>query len=477
MLSPVPFARVESISRARLAGLAMAFIIATASVATAQIGIPPGMADLYSDALADDPTLRAQQLEYQALEADERAAAGQLLPQISASGEWLNIRREEQTAGVGADESRRFTQQSYSLGMNQPLLDLPAWERWRARGEAVNVGEAQLEGQRAALAFNIAQRYLRVAELAELLTLREQEVQAVRGSRQRAEALFGEGRITRSDLDSVAAQVELVLSQYERTRLDLMQARSQLAALVPEVPRTLRAPATNGPLPAPHEQPLTEWIERGHSDNPSVRVRQQQFELQRREAQVAQARHWPSIDLTAGYSRFDNTDDPADLTSTSTDDREDIFVGLRVNVPIFSGGITSAEARAGRLRADGERARVEALRREVQSSIEQIHQALVSGELSIWRAETAVESARNRLRQVETEVAGGRSGYAALVDAELALLAANRRLTTLRFQQLTNALQLERDAGALDEVVLARFDRALESTVTLPGSEDFTLSP
>ncbi|MEX0372761.1 TolC family protein [Spiribacter sp. 196] len=471
------FARVKPARPGWLHALAVTVFTAGASVVSAQPASAPGMADLFGEALEDNPALRGQRLEYQALEADQRAAAGQLLPQINASGEWLNIRREEQTAGSDGNDSRRFTQQTYSLEMNQPLLDLPAWERWRARGEAVDLGNARLQGQRTTLAFDIGQRYLRTAELAELVSLREREVQAVRGSRQRAEALFNEGRITRSDLDSTTARVELALSEYDRTRLELERAKSRLAALVPEVPRSLRAPAADDPLPAPHEQPLAQWIERGYTDNPSVRVRQQQFELQRREAQVARARHWPDIDLTAGYSRFDDMDDPADLASTSTGERDDLFVGLSIDVPIFSGGSTSAEARAGRLRADGERARLEALRREVQSTIEQTHQALVSGELAIWRAETAVESARNGLRRIETEVAAGRSGYAALLEAELALLATNRRLTRLRFQQLTNALELERDGGALDETVLARFDQALEGTVTLPGNEDFTVPP
>ena len=477
MRSPVHFEKASRARRIWLGALSAALLSSGGPVAPAQGTDAPGMADLYREALEDSPALRGQRLEYQALQADQRAAAGQLLPQINASGQWLNIRRDEQTAGTNNGDSRRFTQQTYNLEMNQPILDLPAWERWRARAEAVDVGNAQLEAQRTTLAFNIAQRYLRAAELARLVALREREVRAMRGGRQRAEALFNEARITRSDLDSATARVELALSEYDRARLELQRAKSQLSALVPEMPQTLLAPAADDPLPAPHEQPLTHWIERGYSENPGVLVRQQRFELQSREAKIPQARHWPDIDLTAGYSRFDDMDDPEDLTSTSTGERDDLFIGLSINVPIFSGGSTSAEARAGRLRADREHARLEALRREVQSSIEQTYQALVSGELAIWRAETAVESARNGLRRVETEVAAGRSGYSALLEAELGLLAANRRLTRLRFQQLGNALQLERDGGTLSEGVLQRYDQSLEGNVSLSGNEDFTLSP
>lgn len=375
-------------------------------------------------ALRDNPRLRAADWEVRARDglrdqarlfpnptldtlSEDLAGSGRFIPEVSQPQTTVGL---SQLIEVGGDRGART---------RVATLDrtLAGWDR-----EAVRL-DVEARTMQAFLALQAAQELERLA--IRLLGLAEQTAAAV-GERVAAGAVspVEEARI---GVAVVGARIEV-----ERARFEIDAARGRLATHWGSSPARFSRAA--GVLPAVTAIESFAAVARLREQNPDLA--RWTAETARREAalRLERARAIPDVTLTAGYRRFQETDNNA------------LVVGASIPLPLFDrnqGNVAAASSRAAA--AAEERRAAEA---RVDSALGEAYRDLVTAhaEASLLDAE-AVPRAERAYEAFEEGYRLGKFGVLDVLDAQRTLFAVRTQYLRAVERFHTAAAEVERLVG------------------------------
>lgn len=468
--------------RARLTALLALGVLLPAAAPSAQE--PETLLEVYRQAIEADPELRGQALEHEALAAEQRAALGALLPSAQISAEIRHTDREEtRAAQVGAAQTheRTFTQEQYMANLTQPLFNLPAWHEWQGSQRSADAGQAELEARRQALIHQVAEAYLEVLNAQSTIRLQEKELEAVQASLEQAEALHEAEEAARSELAQARARRDNVRAALIRARGEAGVAREELSKFTGQEHGPLSGLRADAELPPLEPEALESWLEHAYAGNPQIAAARAELQAQGRQAQAASARRYPTVNLTGGYTGFD---DAGDVDLNNPDDAEmsareldDYYVGVQVQMPLFEGGAINARARSAERRHDRQREEVERIRRSVRNDARSAYESIVSARSEIAAYRAAVRSGERSVAAMEAEVEAGTRAVTDLLEAQRERFEAQRNLAEARHKYLVNTLQLRRAAGHLGSEDVRALNRLFSKAEAGGGTEEAGAAP
>lgn len=413
--------------------------------------------DIYSLAVESDPQLRGQAHELDALREDRRERLAGLLPAVTFNGEINRTRREQVRAGaLGSGQeniTRTFTQEQFTLELRQPLLNLPAWHGLRQGQTEVDRGEAQLEAERQNLITRVVEAYLTVLSAQSAVVLSQHELEAIEGSFRRISAMHEEGFATITDLEDVTARRDRARAAVIRAAGDLEVALERLSEITGRDHRRLAMLRGDAELPSPEPDDIRAWVEAGLEQNPRIQAVRERVGSLGLEARASRAERYPTVNLVAGYTAFDDFDGTA-----LGRELEDVFLGVRVNLPLYQGGAIGARSRGFEQRRSRARQELKAERRTVRTEVRSAFLGLRSGRSEIAALEQAVRSGERRVEAMEAGLEEGTRPVTDLLDAQSELFSARRELAEARFEYLANTVALRQAAGQVDGEDVARLD-------------------
>ncbi|WP_274522182.1 TolC family outer membrane protein [Ectothiorhodospira mobilis] len=453
-------------ARHRIAGTVLALLLTPPLMAGEGAGngagetVPPAdLRQVYRQALEADPELGAQRYRLEALKEQRREALAGLLPQVTASGEIRDIRRDQTNSGLGGgtDESLRdFDQTRYSAQILQPLFDLPAWRGLQRGDDEIDRGQAELEAARQDLVLRVTEAYLGVLSAQSELALARSEYEAMQAAHERVQGLYEEDLAAVTDLEEVRARRDSARARVIRAEGELRIAREALTRITDRRYAQLAGLRPGVELPGPGGDDLQAWVERALQANPRIAAARAGVQTATTDIRAARARHYPSLDLVAGYSYLDDLDGSAYGRVY-----EDEYIGLQLNVPIYSGGGVGARARGAARERDRQRQALEATRREVRANVRAAYEGLASGRAEIRALKQSVRSNERSVEAVDAAFRAGLRPLADVLDAQRELFAARRDLARARHEYLLDLFRLRQGAGALDENDIDTLNRVL----------------
>ena len=131
------------------------------------------------------------------------------------------------------------------------------------------------------------------------------------------------------------------------------------------------------------------------------------------------------------------------------------MVGVQLNIPIYSGGATSAkvaEASANRFKT---RADLETARRQAASDARVAYAGIANGLAQIEALDSAVVSGQSAVKGNQVGYSLGIRINIDVLNAEQQLYTSQRDLTKARYETLFQGLKLKAAAGVLSEEDLA----------------------
>jgi len=289
--------------------------------------------------LAHSPNLASEQAALRAAQAQYRATAGALYPQISGN---LNATRESTPFGA-----QTLTESISQAGITMNYaLDIWGGNRRNAEEQAANVDDARfiLADTRITLASNIAQTMITIASLRDQIEATHQILAAEQQSRDLINQQLSLGSKTRADLLQQDAQIAQTRSTLPPLAQQLDRAGHLLAAL-----SGLEAAATATPgiqladLSLPHDLPSAlpaNLIEQ----RPDIMEQQALLHARTAALGVATANMLPAITLSANDTLLNET------VAGITENGINLWsLGAGLTQPLFEGGTLRAlraEARA-----------------------------------------------------------------------------------------------------------------------------------
>lgn len=207
--------------------------------------------------------------------------------------------------------------------------------------------------------------------------------------------------------------------------------------------------------------PLDDWLVRAQADNPQLLQARLAADLARADVARHGALAGATLDLVARASddRIQGNGPYASGSDNAKSSASTRWVGVQLNVPLFTGGMRSAQEREALALADKAQSQSEVARVEVARQTRAAWLAVSTGVARVRALEQAHLSAAKRLDASRTGFEVGDRTVLDLLDAEQALHMVEVNLQLARHAVLLGRLSLAAASGGLDEAALGDANR------------------
>lgn len=420
----------------------------------------PTLMEIFQLARDNDPKIRAAQADFNATEQVLRQAQAGFLPSLRAEFERTQSRQHIIASNnpiFGAGFAK-FPTHNYTVALTQPIFRLDLMERLdQARAMVRQAYYTRLAAEQD-LMQRTATAYLSVLAARDSVDLARAEKDSLRRQLDLAEGRLKGGTGTIINLHDVSARHAVAEAREIEAGNKLQDARQALREIIATDIAGYRRLRESMPLALPEPADPSQWVNKSVEQNLGLRAKIEAVVVAQQEMQRQRAGHMPTLNLLGNQNLRDSG---STLFGGGSTVGTTEFT-LRLSVPIYEGGLTSAvtaEAAFRHVKAQEER---EQEMRSVERQARAVYQSVVSG-VSLVRA--LQQSARSQQSAVEAREVGARTGvYTTLqvLDSQRELFLARRDAAQARYEYLLNTLRLKQTAGSLAEEDLAAVNELLE---------------
>jgi len=423
------------------------------------------LADAIALAYETNPTLQAERAQVRIIDEEYPQAQAGLRPTVSADGgysyqgETISEPGTPNYSVTGGTTTAvvTITQPLYTGGLTAAHLDTAQAD---ILAERENLRHTEI-----GVLTSVVGAYLDVRRDAEQLAISQDNVNVLARQLTETSAKFEAGTLTRTDLAQSQARLAQARSQAAAAQATLAEARAAYAAVVGQNPGELAPEPPIAPLLPPSVDAAFDAAER---DNPQIR--QADFVERGAAARLAAAKSQtrPTASLSAQYGYVGAQDaisgvstgassgspgGSSGLTSSSLGALETETGGsitANVNIPIFTGGLTSSLIRQAAEQDNAARIGVEGARRQVLQAVAQAWNQLLGARASLAADEEQVKSDTVAFEGVREEQKVGLRTVLDVLNAQYELEQSQLALVGARHDEYVAAAGVLAAMGALE---------------------------
>lgn len=409
---------------------------------------------VYEHAQQEDAELRAAEAQYRAVLETRPLARSALLPQVSAEAE-LGAFYSDPDGSRSVDGSRR----DLGLNLNQILLDRRNTIGLRQADLQIERAAAELDAARQDLILRVAEAYFGELVAKETLEFRRAEREAIARQLEQTQRRFEVGLIAITDVKEAQAQFDIAGAEEIAAENALNLAREQLAVITNRYYDRLAALGETLDMVDPEPRDPQQWVEAALETNQELRAQRLGTETAREQIARQRAEGLPTLGLGATVRDIGFSGTGANPQFT---DRTEANLGLRLNIPVYTGGRVSALTREAREEFE---AAQEGLVFTERLTVQNTRSSYLSVIANASRARALAQALQSTQAAFESAQAGFEVGTRTQVDVLLTLrevFRAERDYAEARYGYLLDTLRLQRAVGTLSVADLQRINRVLE---------------
>ena len=467
---------------------------------------PPLLAEnlneIFSLARKNDPEWAAKKQKYLAdREKMEQAFSG-LLPTAEINGTWgkqfydggtvaFNLDAATQCAidnGIDPDlgnildildacqgeaftgsTSEDYTLTTYGFSATQPLLRMDRWHRYKRAKSLDNASKADLANSQQELMIRSAEAYFSVLRAEEEYRLAQSEEKTLRTQLTEIKNRYKLGLMRDTDVFELQAQHDVAKAAVIVAKSQVDSMKENLTLLTGSYIETVNPLPKDIPIEPPQPYELTEWEDFARKTNYQLIAAQYAAEAAEKERMEKKAGHAPTADLFLSYNH-------SDVGGGFTPSSDTTTIGVRVAMPLYTGGATTSMVREAEYRSQEAKQNVELARRNALRETRQYYTRVNADVAAVQARLRAVKSNNSSLRAVKE---GWQDGIRTLSDALTAqrnVYQARKEYTTSRYDYILNTLKLKKAAGVLSpddlETLNSWLDSPSSQTVSTLMEED-----
>jgi outer membrane protein len=416
--------------------------------------------DAYRLAQQSDPKFRAAQAETRASStAIDQARAG-FLPQIKFDVEKMETRQRVISSknpifGAGVTT---FPTEYHALTLTQPIFRKDVIERFGQAQAIVRQAEYVLLAAEQDLQLRTAASYLVVLAATDNLAYAAAEREAIGKLLDLTQARLKGGLGTITAQHDATARFSLARAREIEAQHRLRDARQGLAEITGKLIDKMQTLREEFPMEVPDPPIIEQWLQAAADNNLGLRARREATEVAKQEVERQRAGHYPTLNLLVNHNRRD----AGSTLFGGGSDVETTDVMLRLSVPLFEGGLTSAVTREAAFRYQKSLEDLEQERRSVERVTRASYDGTVSGVGLVRALKQSVISQESALEAKDQGYRSGLFTILPVLDAQRDLYLARRDYAQARYDYLFNRLRLKQAAGTLSEADLVSIGSALQ---------------
>lgn len=345
----------------------------------------------------------------------------------------------------------------WGIVASQPLYSAERSAGGAQLSQQARLAQLRLLESRQQLFLRVAQRYFDVLMAEETLAALRAQKAAVEESLAIARENFAVGKSASTDMHEAQASFDTVRAQEFALQSDLDLKRALFFDLTGLDASGLARLGNRPRLEVFSPTDLAGLIEQGMRQSPQVQIGEAGREIARLEIDKHRAASAATVDLVAQYGQqhLDGSSGSSSVSGHSG------WVGIQLNVPLFTGGMRSARYEEAIALAEKARRDVDTMRQQVSQQIRSAYLSLRSGLEQSKALEQGLVSAQEKLDATRTGYEVGARTNADVLNAQQACFNVKSSLIRSRYQVLLSALALAAASGELDEQRLNQVNAAL----------------
>ncbi|MBI3437156.1 MAG: TolC family outer membrane protein [Proteobacteria bacterium] len=420
----------------RLSLLACSGMVAAASAAHAD-----SIVDAMTAAYHNNPTLDQARLAVRAAREDRIQARAGYLPQVSLNGSYgyqdYTVRTPSPFFGTITQtqqlhpetETAQVTQQVFTGGrlIGQSQL----------AHAGVDSARNTLRSAEQQVLLAAADAYLSVQRDERIVSLREQDVEALTRQLGGTQRRLDVGEVSRTDLAQVQTRLAGANSALAQAHADLDRSRAEYLQIIGSEPHDLQPP-TIPPLP----QTQDEAVALAQSAHPDLLRARSDVNVARAHTTIERSGLYPQVSVAGRYDHFNQS-------GFANQERDGASATVNLSVPLYEGGYYGSRVRQSRINEARADARVEEQRRQVVANASTAWSDYMALQSVVEAAHDQVSAAQEALSGAERERGLGLRSTLDVLNAEEEYRSAEVNLAHAEASAALSAYTLLADTGQL----------------------------
>jgi outer membrane protein len=444
--------------------------LALALAALPLTGRSEDLLDAYREARANDPVLSQSDATRLSVSEGVPQARALLLPQVNGTVS-LN-----QTSGNGPQstfnpasgqydgplfDSGHIRTRSVSAAVSQSVFDLSKWANLSAAKSQASSQDATYQAALQALYVRVTTAYFGVLTSADQLTFAKANEEALRQAYEQADQRFKVGLSAITDVYQAKSEYEQAKAQTIQAESTLNDSKEALTQITGKPTDDLKKLREDLPMDPPSPADPNVWVQEALKNNPTIAAQQFNVESAEHSINSARAGHLPTVTASVSRGKSDSWAEnrnsaaaaaaAADAgTGNGTNGRWGTTIGVTLNVPIFSGGLTQSQVRQSIYNRDSAQDALEIQRRQVTRDTLNFYRTSVAGITQVEAAKAGVDSGQKALEATRAGFDVGTQTMLNVLTAIQTLTQAQSTYSQSRHNFVLNKLQLKQTAGTVD---------------------------
>lgn len=424
------------------------------------------LGEIYAQALENDHQFKAAQAAYQAGLENKSLGRASLLPQISGEATWSKTDGTQTGLIQGSenvDRDSETTSSGYSLTLAQPLFNMESWFTFQQGKLGAKIAEMNYYSEQQNLIVRTAEAYFDALRAAENLSTAKAEENALSHQLEQTQKRFEVGLTAITEVHEAQAAFDSAVANRLIFEGQLGISFEALEVLTGQ-PYTSLSPLKNTfPVAQPTPLKRQEWVDFAIENNFQLAISKLNAKSFEARSKQFKSRHLPTLTGSLSYSNeateSDSTNNDTGVTSTTNDyDQEGTSVVLRLNVPIFTGGSTSAGRRQAAYEYVQAQEQYYKAQRDTIQSARSLHLTVVTSVATVKARKQAITSNKSALEATQAGYEVGTRDLVDVLNAQRNLYAAQRDYLDSLYTYVINTLNLKQAAGLLSEKDIAELD-------------------
>lgn len=415
------------------------------------IVVAADLSSIYRDALSHDSQLHAAKSGLQAtLEGEEQISAA-YYPTIAFNANAL--KNSSQTNGGTTDT---YDSKGYGITLKQGLYHRDVIIGAREIRSGITQGELGYKLAQQGLIMRVANAYFELLSAQDGLELALAEKRAISQQLKQTKQRFDVGLSAITDVHEAQAGFDMIVAQEISAQTLLDNNREALREIIGRDVGEVATLQAKLPLSPPTPTNINHWIELALEDNISLNLQRAATKKAKHGIDKANAGHHPALDIVGSY-------DYSDSLANNGNEKRSSYIGLRLDLPLYSGGYTSSKERESTH-----------LYQQAKFTLEQQQRATErdarSAYLGMAASISQVKAYRQALSSNQTAYEATQAGYDAGTRTTLDLLNAQREqfrskrdYARARYDHLLASLKLKEVVGALTDSDLEQINNYLDN--------------
>ena len=414
--------------------------------------------DIYQLARQNDPQYRSSDINQLAVAEVKSQSIAQMLPNLALSANSSRQRINSTRGGfsISGTGLQNYWDSALSVSLKQPVFNWSHWVQLDQADNKIAQSEAEFQAEQQNLMVRTVEAYFNVLAAQDNLEFIMAEKKSIEKQLEQAKQRFDVGIIAITDVYEAQAAFDRARAATVVAENEVDNSKEKLQEIIGFHNTTLKKLSETIKLSPPEPQDISAWANSAESNNFSIVSQINQTELIRKNIELQESKHLPTLDLVAQYRQADSGNQVG-----FRGDNESI--GLQFNMPLYEGGGTVSRTRQAQYEFEQAKEELTKVKRSVNRQVKDAYRGMVASIDAVAALKSTTESGA---LAVEAAEAGLEVGTRTMVD----VLAIQRNLYKAksdyaqgRYNYLVNGIKLKQAAGNLTEDDLIAINQYLQN--------------